>query len=50
MSEFMTITRITAVKSSMKKEEFDRFVFGKLGCNRKYDITPKGDLFIPTLV
>lgn len=44
MSEFMTITRITAVKSSMKKEEFDRFVFGKLGCNRKYDITPTGDL------
>lgn len=44
MSENMTITRITAVKSSMKKEEFDRFVFGKLGCNRKYDITPTGDL------
>lgn len=44
MSDILTITRITTVKSSVKKEEFDRFVFGKLGCNRKYDITPTGDL------
>ena len=44
MSDILTITRITTVKSSVKKDEFDRFVFGKLGCNRKYDITPTGDL------
>lgn len=44
MSEILTITRLTTVKGSLRKEEFDRFVLGKLGCNRKYDITPTGDL------
>ena len=42
MDEFITSKQVTAIKSNVKKDEFDRFVFGKLGCNRKFDITASG--------
>lgn len=44
MDEFKTTKRVTAVKCNVNKEEFDHFVFGKLGCNRRFDITPSGSL------
>lgn len=44
MDEFITSKRVTTVKNKVKKDEFDRFVFGKLGCNRRFDVTPSGSL------
>ena len=44
MNELATAKRVTAVKDRVKKAEFDQFVFGKLGCNRMFDMTPTGNL------
>ena len=44
MNEFATAKRVTAVRDRVKKAAFDQFVFGKLGCNRMFDMTPSGNL------
>ena len=44
MNELATAKRVTTVKNRVKKAEFDQFVFGKLGCNRMFDMTPSGNL------